>query len=130
LGNIDLVGSGNFAAADGTQSINLNGFEQGAIETSIFFPAAGSYTLVFALSKNPTEVDEATVEVTLDGVELTGSPVVFSDTVSSSSMNYRYVTIPFSAASAGSRALRFKSLNEGSPNGYGPVIDDLSISRD
>ena len=130
LGNIDLVDASNFEAADGSQSINLNGFEQGALATSVVFPAAGNYTLVFALSKNPTGVAEAIVEVSVDDVEVTGSPFSFDSSVTAESMNYRYVSVSFSVATAGTRTLQFKSLNTGSPNGYGPVIDDITVSRE
>ena len=130
LGNVDLVGSSNFQAADGSQSINLNGFEQGALEASVVFPAPGNYTLVFALSKNPTGVDEAKVEVSIDSVELAGSPFSFDSAVTADAMNYRYVSISFGVVTAGAHTLKFKSLNAGSPNGFGPVIDDISVSRE
>ena len=130
LGNIDLVGAALFQAAEGSQSVNLNGFEQGAIAASVNFPTPGMYMLSFALSKNPTGVDEAQVEVSVDGLALTGSPFIFNDPVTAESMNYRQVNVSFRVASAGIHTLNFKSLNAGSPNGYGPVIDNISISLD
>ena len=127
IGNVDLVVDDHLTAAEGVQSLNLNGFEQGAIEASINFPAIGNYTLIFALSKNPTGVDVAKLSVTLDSVELLDSPYSYDSSNSAGDMAYRYISVNFSVASAGLHALRFTSLNEGS--GFGPMIDDISISR-
>ena len=127
IGNVDLVVDDHLTAAEGVQSLNLNGFEQGAIEASINFPAIGNYTLIFALSKNPTGVDVAKLSVTLDSVELLDSPYSYDSSNSAGDMAYRYISVNFSVASAGLHSLRFTSLNEGS--GFGPMIDDISISR-
>ena len=55
-GNIDIVdgvglSQGGFAAASGTQSIDLNGFEPGAFEVTVGFPAPGLYNLSFAVAQ-------------------------------------------------------------------------------
>ena len=126
IGNVDLVVDDHLTAAEGVQSLNLNGFEQGAIEASINFPAIGNYTLIFALSKNPTGVDVAKLSVTLDSVELLDSPYSYDSSNSAGDMAYRYISVNFSVASAGLHSLRFTSLNEGS--GFGPMIDSMIIA--
>jgi len=129
LGNIDIANSSLFDAAEGSQSLNLNGHEQGAVQVTIDFPANGTYELEFALSKNPENVDTAEVAISLDGESVLGSPLSFSESVTREEMNYKLVRVRLQVDQSGDHVLELKSLNTGSPNGYGPVVDDLKIRQ-
>jgi hypothetical protein len=135
-GNIDIVdgvglSQGGFAAASGTQSIDLNGFEPGAFEVTVGFPLPGLYNLSFAMSRNPNAPSDRIIKVTLDGESLDGSPYTVTQTPTASEMNYQQVSIPFYVSTAGSHTLAFESLdqvNAQGRNGYGVVIDDVEIT--
>ena len=53
-GNVDLVNLKEWDAADGVQSLDLNGWEQGALATGLSVPRAGNYRFQVALSKHPS----------------------------------------------------------------------------
>lgn len=135
-GNIDIVdgvglSQGGFAAASGTQSIDLNGFEPGAFEVTVGFPAPGLYNLSFAMSRNPNAPSNSVMKVMFDGESLDGSPYTVTQTPTASEMNYQQVPIQFYVSTAGSHTLAFESLdqvNAQGRNGYGVVIDDVEIT--
>ncbi|MFE0427322.1 choice-of-anchor C family protein, partial [Streptomyces sp. NPDC058953] len=67
LGAVDLIGAGTWQAAEGDQSVDLNG--TGAVSQTFTTTPGGTYTVTYALAGNPTGADPAvkTGRVLVDG---------------------------------------------------------------
>ncbi len=126
-GSVDHIGS-YWQAADGAQSVDLNGLAQGSISQSIPTIVGGTYTVTFSLSGNPDGSPSAKVV----RVSATGAiPQEYSfDTAamgnSSSDMKWQTKTYSFTATSA-TTTLTFASQIVGA---FGPALDAVSVKQD
>ena len=121
-GSVDFIG-GYWQPSDGSNSLDMGGSGEGAIEQLIATVIGQSYTVGFDLAGNPTG------EVKLLGVQATGAAQqTFSfDTAgfSTTSMGWSHRSYSFTATSA-STALTFSALSGGAS---GPALDNVSIAN-
>jgi choice-of-anchor C domain-containing protein len=128
LGSVDLIRANFWQAADGRQSLDLNGSGAsplGGVQQTVTTRPGETYELVYSLAGNPG--GEPTLKT---GTVLVNGAVVQSfsfDTSSSTKADMRYQTRKVKFIATGlSTTLQFKSTTEGA---YGPVIDDVDVSR-
>ena len=125
-GSVDLVGF-YWHAAQGMQSVDMDGFERGAISQEIPTIAGHRYVLYFALSGNPDlgcddEGHLKHLRVIWDGVEV--GHYTF-DTTGRTHEHIGWVQKGLLLrASAAATTLEFESLDEGCA---GPVIDNVRL---
>ncbi|MGH3696606.1 MAG: choice-of-anchor C family protein [Pseudonocardiaceae bacterium] len=123
-GNVDLIGPGFWSAAAGTQSVDLGGLVDGAIEQTFNTLPGQTYVVQFALAGNP----DGPPTVKTGRAVVNGQPIMdFSFNVTGKdrgNMGYRKMT--FSFTSSGTRTTIAFASTSGSPSG--PVIDDVSIT--
>ncbi|MFN8121538.1 MAG: choice-of-anchor C family protein [Thermoleophilia bacterium] len=123
-GNVDLTGA-EWIAASGSQSLDLNGDQPGAVTQTLATTAGATYRITFRMSGNM-----------MGGALLTGMRVdwggsalrtVRFDTTGATSGSPGWTTVTLEAtASSSSTALTFTSLTAGV---YGPAIDDVSVTQ-
>ena len=123
-GSIDLIGS-YWEPANGSQSIDLNGNEQGSISQLITDLVANvTYEITFAIAGNSDSAPTVkTMTVDVGG----GASTYTFDTTGTdvpSPMNWVYQTFTFTAT-ATSMTLTFASQDAGS---WGMALDDVSIA--
>ncbi|MEN3361689.1 MAG: hypothetical protein V7637_5671 [Mycobacteriales bacterium] len=127
-GNVDHIGAGFWPAADGTQSIDLDGSIApnlaGAVAQTFSTLPLTTYIVKFALSGNP-----ASGPVVKTGTASVNGTVLrsFSFDVSGiTGLNLEYRQVKFSFLSLGTQAtLEFASTTG---SGFGPVIDDVTVT--
>lgn len=124
-GNVDLVNLKEWDAADGVQSLDLNGWEQGALATGLSVPRAGNYRFQVALSKHPS-IESAVLNTSVDGRMLTGSPFIYEQAATQNDMRYAFVEGVFGIDRAGQVELKLASDVDGSA---GPTIDSIRVER-
>ncbi|MCO5996391.1 choice-of-anchor C family protein [Actinoallomurus rhizosphaericola] len=129
-GNVDLVGSGFWQAAEGNQSVDLDGDVSGTIEQSVPTRPGGCYTLTFSLAGNPEggpAVKEGFLRVTQHGVNRPAGQRSFAfDTTGKTRMDMGYVPQRFRFRALGPAVtLAFGSSTAGA---FGPVIDAVSVT--
>ena len=125
VGDIDHVGT-YWQAADGTQSVNLNGNGQGSIYRDLATSAGQDYELRFAMAANgDSSPFTATVHVFWDGAEI-ATPEFEAGGHSLSDMGYERHTYRVTATQTVTR-LAFASGNASS-GVYGPVVDDVTLA--
>jgi choice-of-anchor C domain-containing protein len=130
-GNVDLTGANFWQAADGRQSLDLEGSESGTIEQSIATRIGGCYTVTFALSGNPDGGPTVKRGFARVAQHTLGHPTVqknfIFNTAGKSRANMGYVPQRFRfRALASTGTLTFASTTGG---GYGPVIDAVNITQ-
>ncbi|MFD9378681.1 choice-of-anchor C family protein [Streptomyces sp. NPDC059999] len=122
-GAVDLIGAGFWQAAEGDQSVDLNGTQPGAIAQTFATTAGQRYTVTYSLAANPEGGPAVkTGRVLLDGQNIQD----FSfDSTGRTRPAMGYVTrqVTF-VAGAASTAIGFASTVAGA---YGPVIDDVRV---
>ncbi|WP_392896236.1 choice-of-anchor C family protein [Streptomyces sp. LN699] len=122
-GAVDLIGAGFWQAAEGDQSVDLNGSQPGAIAQTFATTAGQRYTVTYSLAANPEGGPAVkTGRVLLDGQNIQD----FSfDSTGRTRPAMGYVTrqVTF-VAGAGSTTIGFASTVAGA---YGPVIDDVRV---
>ncbi|MCE5308859.1 MAG: DUF642 domain-containing protein [Acidobacteriales bacterium] len=118
-GNVDWVSSSVWAAHNGSWSIDLNGNTAGAITIDLGNQAAGTYDLSFWMSRNPLSTAPVDMSVIVTGL----SPSTFS--YSGAAGQYALQTQSF-AWGGGTMSITFQSSV--ASGGYGPVMDDVSLS--
>ena len=134
-GLVDLIGAGYWQAADGAQSVDLNGQtasipgEPGAVTQTFSTIPLFAYEVSFALAGNPlSQGDPLAGPLTKTGHVLVNAHVVkeFSFNVTGKSpANMGYVTEEFTFLATGtSTTLEFASTN---PGEGGPVIDNVRV---
>ena len=135
-GNIDIVGP-EWIAADGGQSVDMNGWERGSMYTYIEL-APGRYELSFAFTRVPGGPQSVGLDVTWNGESIEGAPLYSSNDGTTSNMLWDWMSFELlvtpSAAAKGemtTNQLRFVSLVTDGPdcNCHGAAIDAISISR-
>jgi choice-of-anchor C domain-containing protein len=130
-GTVDLVGSGFWQAAEGGQSIDLNGNTPGMIEQPAQTRFGGCYTVTYTLAGNPDggpAIKRGFARVTQIGV---GHP--------SFQRNFAFDTTGKSRAAMGyvQQRFRFRALSHGitvtfgsaTPGAFGPVIDGVALTQ-
>lgn len=122
-GNIDIIGN-LWPAADGTQSLDMNGSGAGSISQSVETITGLPYNVLFDFSKNSGENSEsASLEVKADSAS-----DIFTYTDASSSSDMRWTETQFSFdADDESTVLTFTSL---SPSASGPALDNVRLWLD
>jgi choice-of-anchor C domain-containing protein len=137
-GLVDLIGAGYWQAADGVQSVDLNGQtaaipdgESGAVSQTFTTTPLVAYEVSYALAGNPlSQGSPLAGPLTKTGEVLVNGHVVegFSFNVTGKSpTNMGYVTKEFAFLATGtSTTLEFASTN---PGEGGPVIDNVRVER-
>jgi choice-of-anchor C domain-containing protein len=127
-GTIDHVGN-YWQAADGNQSVDLNGESLGTIRQSIYIPANGDVRVTFAMAGNPDgDFKIKSLEVSLIG---NGIPFTFdAQGFTRGNMGWREKTATFSGALAGTYYLQFKSTTTSGGPYWGAALDNVSASVD
>jgi len=134
-GLVDLIGAGYWQAADGIQSVDLNGQTAsipgapGTVSQTFTTTPLFAYQVSFALAGNPLSQGDPTAgPLTKTGQALINGQVVkkFSFNVTGKSpTNMGYVTKEFTFLATGtSTTLEFASTN---PGEGGPVIDNVRV---
>ncbi|MFI0902104.1 choice-of-anchor C family protein [Streptomyces sioyaensis] len=127
-GNVDLIGAGYWQAAEGDQSLDLNGNDAGAVSQTFTTKPGTRYTVTYSLAGNP-ELDQVpplkTGKVLLDGQNVQD----FSfDVTGRTKRNMGYVRRQVTFVATGpSTTLTFASTTLHSATG--PVIDDVTVER-
>ena len=123
-GTVDLVGPGFWAAADGDQSFDLDGYSAGTISQTFATAPGTTYTVSYALAGNPAAGPAVkTGAALIDGQNAQN----FSfDTTGKSFADMGYATQGFTfLATKPSTTLTFASTT---PGAYGPVLDNIQIT--
>ncbi|GLF95096.1 choice-of-anchor C family protein [Streptomyces yaizuensis] len=125
-GAVDLIGAGTWQAAEGDQSVDLNGTS--AVSQTFTTTPGSTYTVTYALAGNPTDTAPAvkTGQALIDGQEAQS----FSfDVTGRTYAAMGYVTRQFAfVANAATTTLAFVSTT-GPTAANGPVIDDVRVER-
>ncbi|MGR3937863.1 choice-of-anchor C family protein [Streptomyces sp. BRA346] len=123
-GNVDLIGDGFWQAAEGDQSVDLNGDNAGTVAQTFTTVPGKRYTVTYSLAGNPGVGGPAlkTGKVLVDGQNFQN----FSfDTTGKTTANMGYVTHEVSFVATGATTtLAFASTMSGA---WGPVIDDVTV---
>ena len=130
-GNVDLTGANFWQAADGRQSLDLEGSDSGTVEQRLATHVGGCYTVTFALAGNPDggpTVKRGFARVVQHAI---GHPTVqknfIFNTAGKSRGNMGYVPQRFRfRAFAPVSTLTLASTTGG---GYGPVIDAVNVTQ-
>ncbi|MFE7559612.1 choice-of-anchor C family protein [Kitasatospora sp. NPDC057500] len=124
-GSVDLIGAGFWQAAEGDQSLDLNGGASGAVAQSFTTVPGATYSVTYALAGNSAGGPVLkTGRVLIDGQNFQD----FSfDVTGKSRAAMGYVGRQFSfVAQSGSTTLSFASTV---PGAYGPVVDDVQVKE-
>jgi choice-of-anchor C domain-containing protein len=131
-GTVDLIGAGFWQAAEGQQSLDLEGDGPGMIEQPIPTRFGGCYTVTFSLAGNPDgglPIKQGFVRVTHNGI---GRPPLqrnFAfDTTGKTRMDMGYVQQRFRFRALSHIVVLGFGSTTGGPGGYGPVIDAVSVT--
>ncbi|MFI0821541.1 choice-of-anchor C family protein [Streptomyces sp. NPDC021098] len=122
-GNVDHIGGGFWQAAEGDQSVDLNGGAAGTVSQNFTTVPGKRYTVTYSLAANPAGGPAVkTGKVLVDGQNFQD----FSfDSTGKTMTNMGYVTREVSFRATGATTtLAFASTMSGA---YGPVIDDVSV---
>lgn len=130
-GNVDLTGANFWQAADGRQSLDLEGSDSGTVEQQLATRVGGCYTVTFALAGNPDGGPTVKRGFTRVVQHTIGHPTVqknfIFNTAGKSRGNMGYVPQRYRfRAFAPSATLTFASTTGG---GYGPVVDAVNVTQ-
>lgn len=122
--DVHLIGAGFWQAADGVQSLDLDGGLAGAVAMTIPTVPLLTYRVRYALAGNPASGPTVkTGEVRVNGhVVQTFAFDITGKTRTNMGYVYRHV---FFLATGSSATVEFSSTT--SPSGFGPVLDDIDI---
>ncbi|MFJ9611473.1 choice-of-anchor C family protein [Kitasatospora sp. NPDC101176] len=124
-GSVDLIGAGFWQAAEGDQSLDLNGSGSGTIAQSFTTTPGTTYSVTYALAGNPEGgVALRTGRALIDGQDFQD----FSfDVTGRTRAAMGYVGRQFTFVAQGtSTTLSFVSTVGGA---YGPVLDDVQVKE-
>lgn len=122
-GNVDLIGAGYWQAAEGDQSVDLNGNGPGTVSQTFTTVPGKKYTVTYSLAGNPQGGPAVkTGKVLVNGQNFQD----FSfDTTGRTNANMGYVTREVTFVATGtSTTLAFASTTT---SAGGPVIDDVLV---
>ena len=134
--DVDVVGS--WQSADGTNSIDLNGFGPGFVSQDIATTPGTSYTVMFALAGNPGDPlhgDPQDLKRMSVSAALALGVYEFNTTGKSlTNMGWVEKSFTFTATDA-TTTLTFRSLHAGDPNNWrsraeGPALDNIRVVWD
>ncbi|SHG22399.1 choice-of-anchor C domain-containing protein [Streptoalloteichus hindustanus] len=123
-GSVDLIGAGFWQAAEGDQSVDLNGRGPGTVSQTFTTVPGTTYTVTYSLAGNTAGAPAVkTGKALIDGQNFQD----FSfDITGKTSTTMGYVTRQFTfVATNPSTTLAFASTTPGT--GHGPVIDDVKV---
>ena len=125
-GSVDVVMS-RWESADGSQVIDLNGFEAGSVSQTVRTTPGMNYCVAFSLAGNPEGGDRVkTMNVVWDGA-VVASPSFDTSGTSGASMGYVTVTAAVRANPFGDvTELRLESTT---PGAFGPVVDNVRLAN-
>ncbi|OKI17683.1 choice-of-anchor C family protein [Streptomyces sp. CB03911] len=124
-GSVDLIGAGFWQAAEGDQSLDLNGSGSGTVAQSFTTVPGTTYSVTYALAGNPEGgVALRTGRALIDGQDFQD----FSfDVTGRTKTAMGYVGHQFSFVAQGtSTTLSFASTVAGA---YGPVVDNVQVKE-
>ncbi|MFF2078885.1 choice-of-anchor C family protein [Kitasatospora sp. NPDC058162] len=124
-GSVDLIGAGFWQAAEGDQSVDLNGADSGTIAQTFTTTPGATYSVSYALAGNPGGGPALrTGRVLIDGQDFQD----FSfDVTGKTRAAMGYVGRQFSfVAYNSSTTLTFESTVRGP---FGPVLDDVRVKE-
>ncbi|MFG2848542.1 choice-of-anchor C family protein [Kitasatospora sp. NPDC048296] len=124
-GSVDLIGAGMWQAAEGDQSIDLNGADSGTIAQTFTTVPGTTYSVTYALAGNPAGgVPLRTGKALIDGQDFQD----FSfDVTGKTATAMGYVGRQFSfVAQNSATTLTFESTVGGA---YGPVLDNVQVKE-
>ncbi|GGZ45150.1 hypothetical protein GCM10010387_44550 [Streptomyces inusitatus] len=123
-GTVDLIGAGFWQAAEGDQSVDLNGGQAGAVAQTFTTIPGRTYTVTYALAANPAGGPALkTGKVLVDGQNF--QDFSFDSTGKTfTALGYVQRQVTF-VATASATTLGFASTV---PGAYGPVIDDVRVT--
>ncbi|MFJ2861936.1 choice-of-anchor C family protein [Kitasatospora sp. NPDC087314] len=124
-GSVDLIGAGFWQAAEGDQSVDLNGSNTGAVAQTFTTVPGATYSVTYALAGNPAAAPAVkTGRVLVDGQDFQD----FSFDITGktpAAMGYVGRQLSFVAQGA-STTLTFASTTTGAA---GPVVDDVQVKE-
>jgi choice-of-anchor C domain-containing protein len=125
LGDVDLLTNSSWVPAEGNQSVELNGFQRGAIQQSFATTFGQSYTVRFAMAGNGDPGNSGSLLHDLR-VSAAGQHQDYTfDSTGHGQFNMGWTTQSFTfVATATTTTLTFESLDFGNS---GPAIDDVSV---
>ncbi|MBY0111388.1 MAG: DUF642 domain-containing protein [Phycisphaerales bacterium] len=130
-GNIDHIG-GFWVAADGQQSVDLNGASSGSVAQTLTTTPGRLYKLRYAASENFFGLADKTMTVTWNGTLIDDVVITHDAARTTTNVKWAYRTV-FVIATTNASTLAFNSTT-GFQNGsqgfaafYGPAIDDVSV---
>lgn len=122
-GSVDLIGQGYWQAAEGDQSVDLNGANAGSVSQTFTTVPGQTYTVTYALAGNPGAPAVKTGRALVDGqVFQDFSFNVTGKTVTSMGWIRRQFTF---VAGGATTTLAFASTTPGSA--AGPALDDVTV---
>ena len=122
--SIDHIGS-YWNAADGSQSVDLNGGDLGNISQTISGLTNGQqYTVSFSIAATPGYGSQ-TINVDFGS---TSQSYSLADTGSLGNMNWAVRTIVFVADATGTALLKFAGTSNGGNNAAGMALDNVTIA--
>ncbi|MFC9653078.1 MULTISPECIES: choice-of-anchor C family protein [unclassified Streptomyces] len=125
-GTVDLIGAGFWQAAEGDQSVDLNGGGPGGVSQTFTTVPGATYTVTYALAGNPGGAPTLkTGSAFIDGQNFQD----FSFDISGKTFaNMKYVKRQFTfQATNSTTTVAFASTSSNSA--YGPVVDDVRVKR-
>lgn len=123
-GSVELNGAGFWQAAEGDQSLDLDGADTGALAQTFSTTLLTTYRVSYSLAGNPDDIPAVKTGKVLVNGHLAQN---FSfDTTGTSRANMGYVTKSFTFLSAGTSA-KLEFVSTTTPGGYGPVIDKVKV---
>lgn len=124
-GSVDLIGAGYWQAAEGEQSVDLNGTTTGGVAQSFTTTVGTTYTVTYSLAGNPGGAPTVkTGRVLIDGQNFQDfSFDVTGKTFANMGYVRRQVTF---VATRTSTTLTFASTTP-TNSAWGPVVDDVTV---
>lgn len=125
-GTVDLIGAGYWQAAEGDQSVDLNGTTPGTVTQTFTTVPGVNYTVTYALAGNPAGGPTLkTGRALIDGQDFQD----FSfDITGKSVTNMGYVDRQFTfRATSATTTIGFASTTPSTS--FGPVLDDVRVER-
>ncbi|MFJ9691709.1 choice-of-anchor C family protein [Kitasatospora sp. NPDC101183] len=124
-GSVDLIGAGFWQAAEGDQSLDLNGADSGAIAQTFATVPGATYSVTYALAGNPGGGPAIrTGRAEIDGQDF--QDFTF-DVTGKTRAAMGYVGRQFTFVARGATTtLGFTSTVRGA---YGPVLDDIQVKE-
>ncbi|MFJ9947272.1 choice-of-anchor C family protein [Kitasatospora sp. NPDC091207] len=125
-GSVDLIGAGFWQAAEGDQSVDLNGGGPGAVAQTFTTTPGATYSVTYSLAANPEGGPAVkTGRALVDGQDF--QDFSFDSTGKSrAAMGYVGRQFTFVAANA-STTLGFASTT--ATGSYGPVVDNVQVQE-